>query len=425
MEHQAHAHERSYISRVPRRRHPGGARRRHVLAALALVIALFSTGCGTSAASSSASARSAAPHISASQMAVWLARVFGIASPSWQSGVLAGRTCGDHPTHAFCAYNFTTTPDGRILALASLSGEIQVWDVATQRLLLDEPGVADRSAVGTVVAWLSPDGRLVARAVYNAGINNPLVITSFQIWDITTRQPLIHYGPTRSSPLPQIGDVGLAPNRLVVVFVTVPGWHFYARSQSEYKEVATYQSTEYVQSVGYVASRAEWIVNFYGGYAIWKPSATPVVVKPPCDKDSQVSTVNDQGDLYACATGGPGGPASSGNSVLIWDVNKRTEFARLEDRRNIGNVGALTFLNNGRSVAVLAWPGPGNPVVTGPENLLLYSLTPHPAEQSATILPGLSGGWEISTIGNFAVAIGQGSEVGYYCCLKAVKQPAS
>lgn len=290
----------------------------------------------------------------------------------------------------------------------------------TPVLRSDDSHQAERRGV-----WLSSDGRVLARAAYNAGINNPMVIISFQMWDIATHQPLIQHGPTPSSPLPQIGDVGLAPNGLVLVFVTVPGWHLYARSHDGYEEVATYQSREYVQSIGYVASRAAWIVNFYGGYAIWKPRATPVIVNVPCHRDSQVSTVNDQGDLYACAAGGPSGPASSGNFALIWDVTRKAEFVRLEDARHIGNVAALTFLNNGRSVALLAWPGPGNPVVTGPENLLLYSLAPHPAEQSVITLPGLSGGWDIYTIGSFAVAIGQGNGVGYYCCLKAVRQPAS
>jgi hypothetical protein len=426
MEHQAY--ERSCIScisRVLRRNHSGGARRRNFLTALALAVVLLSAGCGTSAVSSGASARSAASRISASQMAVWLARLFGIASPSWQSGVLAGRTCGDHPTHAFCPYTFATTPDGKVLALASLSGEVRVWDVATHRLLLDEPRITGTSNIGSIGVWLSSDGRLLARAAYNAGIGNPMVIISLQVWDIPAHQPLIQHGPTSSSPLPQIGDVGLAPNGLILVFVTVPGWYLYARSQGGYKELATDQSRESVQSVDYVASRAEWIVNLYGGYAIWKPSATPVIVKVPCHMDSQISTINDQGNLYACATGGPDGPASSGNSALIWDVTRKAESARLEDARHIGNVAALTFLNNGRSVALLAWPGPGNPVVDGPENLLLYSLVPHPAEQSVITLPGLSGGWGIYTIGSFAVAIGQGNGVGYYCCLKAIRQPAS
>jgi WD40 repeat protein len=431
MEHRTNAHGRSYVSRVARRKHPHYARRRHALVALTLVVALFSAGCETSVASSSegassgATARSAAvSRLSATQMAIWLARLFGINSPRWQSGVLAGETCGDHPTHAFCAYIFATTPDGKTLALASLSGEVRVWDVATERLLLDEPALADRSSTGSIGVWLSPDGRLVARAVYNAGINNPMVINSFQVWDIATRQPLIDHGPTVSSPWPQIGDVGLAPNGLVLVFVAA-GWELLARSQSGYAKVATYQNTDYVQSVGYVASRAEWIVNLTDGYAVWKASAMPVMVKVPCYRESQVSTINAQGDLYACAIGGPDSQAHTGNSALIWDVTRKAEVARLEDGRHIGNVAALTFLNNGRSVALLAWPGPGNPVVTGPENLLLYSLAPRPAEQSVITLPGLSGGWNIYAIGRFAVAIGQGNGVGYYCCLKAVRQPAS
>jgi WD40 repeat protein len=426
MEHRAHAHERSYIWHAPRQKHPAGARRRHALIVLALVAALLPAGCGTTAASSSAAARPAASRLSASQMAVWLAGLFGINSPTWQSGVLAGPPCGVHPTHAFCAYTFATTPDGRILALASLSGEVRVWNVATRQLLLDEPGIAGTSSIGSIGVWLSPDGRLLARAAYNAGTNNPMVIISFQVWDIATRQPLIEHGPTPSSPLPQIGDVGLAPNGLILAYVTVREWQLFARSQEGYTEVATYRIADIDQSVDYVASRAEWIVTLFGAdYAVWKPPAAPVIVKVPCYRDSQVSTVNAQGDLYACATGGLAGPASSGNSALIWDVKKKAEVARLQDARHIGNMGALTFLDNGRSVAILAWPPPGNPVITGPENLLLYTLVPHPIEKIAITLPGLSGGWNIYAIGSFAVAIGQGNGNGYYCCIKAVRQPAS
>jgi hypothetical protein len=357
-------------------------------------------------------------------MAVWLARMFGINSPRWQSGVLAGEPCAVQPTHAFCAYTFATTPDGKFLALASLSGEVRVWDVATQRLLLDEPGLADRSSIGSIAVWLSGDGRLLARAEYNAGTNNPMVINSFQVWDIASGHPLVGHGPTVSSPWPQIGDVGLAPNGLVLVFLD-QGWELFARSQGGYARAARYQTTDSVQSVGYLPDRAEWIVNLAVGYAVWKPSATPVTVKVPCYRESQVSTINAQGDLYACAVGGPDGPASSGNSALIWDITRKAEVARLEDGRHIGNVAALTFLSNGRSAALLAWPGPGNPVVTGPMNLLLYSLAPRPAEKSVITLPGLYGGWGIQAIGSFAVAIGQGNGVGYYCCLKAVRQPSS
>lgn len=432
MDHHAHAHERS---RLPQWTYSCGTRRRPFLVALALVVVFFPTGCAPSGTSSSATssasatARPAAPAFNASQMTVWLASRFGINSPKWINGVLAGEPCSVHPAHAFCPYNFATTPDGKILALVSLSGEIKVWDVADRRLLLDESGVADTSSVGSIGVWLSPDGRQVARAVYNSGINNPMVIISFQIWDIATGKPLIDNGPTSSYPWAQIGDAGLAPNGFVLVLLpptTGTPWYMYALSPRGYVPVATYQNTESEQSVSYLASRAEWLVTITGGYATWRSSTRPVITSVPCHKDSQISIINDRGDLYACATGGPEGPTGFGNSVLIWDVTKRVESARFRDSRNMGNISGATFLSNGSSLAILARPPARELETVGPENLFLYSLAPHPAEESDIALPEPSGGWSIYSIGNFAVAIGYGGEsYRSYCCLKAVMQPAA
>jgi WD40 repeat protein len=341
-------------------------------------------------------------------------------------GVLAGEPCNDHPAHAFCPFDFATTPDGMTLAMVSLSGEVQVWDVAGRRLLFDEPGIANRSSIGDIVVWLSPDGRLIARAVYNSGFTKPMAIISFQIWNIVTRQPLFHHGPTRSAPAAQISDVGLAPDGLLLTFVSLPTWYLFAHTTTGYVKVATYRTTESSESVSYVASRAEWFVPLAGGgYAIWKPSTTPEIIRVPCHGQSQISVVSGNGGLYACAAGGPDGPADFGNSVLIWDITHRVEVARLKDSRNIGNAVEGTFLNNGRSLAVLALP-PHGLLNSGPQNLLLYSLGPHPAEQSVITLPGIpGGGWAVHTIGRFAVVIGTGLKYHAWCCLKAVMQPGS
>jgi WD40 repeat protein len=437
MDHYAHAHEHPHMSHMAQWVHSRSARRRHFLIALALAVVLLATGCTTSTSSYSATSPSSAiPSSSAtsrpvaafnvSEMTVWLANLFDIHSPRWINGVLAGEPCSIHPTHTFCPYDFATTPDGKILALVSLSGEIKVWDVVTRRLLFDEPGVADRSSVGSIGVWLSPDGHLVARAVYNSGFTKPMAIISFQIWDVASRQPLFHHGPTRSAPAAQICDVGLAPNELVLTFVALPTWDMFVHSPSGYVKAATYQNGQCDKSLIYVPGRAEWFLTFFGeGYTIWKPPARPVNTHVPCRHDSQLSAVNGNGDLYACATGGPTGPAYYGNSVLIWDVTKGIEIARLKDGRTMGNVNDAVFLNNGRSLAVLAQP-PGPLNVTGPKNLLLYSLVPHPAEHRVIALPALSGGWSVSSIGGFAVAIGYGGVLNkpkQYCCLKAVMQP--
>jgi WD40 repeat protein len=219
MEHQAPAHGRSHMSHLAQWMHACGARRRHLLIALALAVALFPTGCAHSTSSSSptssptASSPVRVPALNASQMAAWLAKLFGINSPTWVRGVLAGEPCRLQPGRAFCPYDFATTPDGKILALVNLSGEIRIWDVTERHLIFDEQGITNTSSVGTIAVWLSPDGRLVARAVYNSGFTKPMAIISFQIWDVASRQPLFRHGPTQSAPAAQICDVGLAPER--------------------------------------------------------------------------------------------------------------------------------------------------------------------------------------------------------------------
>jgi hypothetical protein len=393
-------------------------------------------------------------------MTAWLAKLFGINSPTWMNGVIAGRPCIDQPGHSFCADKFTTTPDGRIIALVAESGELKVWDVAKRRLLFDEPGLAYKYQgqgqnqrwmllnepratyrfLGSSAVWLSPDGRLVARAVYSDDWTSPPMVTiAFQIWDIATHRPLLTDSPTPSSPWDNLQTVGLAPNESVLVFQNYSSWDWVkGQAEVDYRD---YHSVEKPRSISYVAGRAEWLLaldgtvygGFYStstrpGYAIWTPRTTPSIVRPPpCDSPSQEVSINGNGQLYACETG-PVKLSTHGNSVLIWDVTKRVEFARLGDSRNLGSVMGFTFLDGGRSFAIDGYPGgtPGEGEVL-PENLLLYSLVPHPAEDNVITLPGVSGGWGVYSIGSFAVAIGIGAAlpaVGY-CCLKAVMWPAS
>jgi WD40 repeat protein len=447
MDHRAHAYQRSQMSHGHQRMYVCGTRRRHFLIALAFVIVLFSTGCGTSTSRSSASG------FGASQMTAWLAKLFDINSPKWISGVIAGKPCSDQPAHAFCPDKFAITPDGKILALVARSGEIKVWDVAKRRLLLDEPGLAYKlygqgdnqralllnepgaayNSLGYSDVWLSPDGRLVARAVYSDYWTSPPAVTiAFQVWNIATRQPLPADAPTPYSPWDPLAIVGLAPNELVLVFEDYKSQDWSWDWQRGHVEV-NYHSKEKPVSISYVAGRAEWLLTLDGsygigtppGYAIWTPSARPSIIRVPCDSYSQVST-NDNGELYACATGPVKLFPYVGNSVVIWDVTKRVESARLGDSRNLSSVMGFTFLNDGRSFAILASP-PFGPIGDGPERLLLYSLAPHPAEDSVITLPGVSGGWGIYSIGGFAVAIGQSTRYTGtgYCCIKAVMRPVS
>ena len=221
--------------------HASDTRRRHFLITLTVVAVLFLAGCGTS------TSRPKSSGFDASQMTAWLAKLFNINSPTWMDGVLAGKPCSwDQPGHSFCPNQFTTTPDGRIIALVSESGELQVWDVAKRRLLFHEPGLAYKFQglgqnqrkillnqpggayrfLGNSAVWLSPDGHWVARAIYSdSGTPLPYATIGFQIWDIATHLPLLTDTPTPSSPLDNLQTLGLALNQYVFVLQNHPFWY--------------------------------------------------------------------------------------------------------------------------------------------------------------------------------------------------------
>ncbi len=73
-------------------------------------------------------------------------------------------------------------PDGKTLALASQEGTVQLWDVATGKLLVSLPGHS--SAVSAVV--FSPDGRTLA-----SGSGDETV----RLWNVQTRRELMQLDP--------------------------------------------------------------------------------------------------------------------------------------------------------------------------------------------------------------------------------------
>ena len=74
------------------------------------------------------------------------------------------------------------SPDGKTLAMASREGNVQLWDVATGKLLETLKGHS--SAVSAVV--FSPDGRTLA-----SGSSDQTV----RLWNVETRRELMQLDP--------------------------------------------------------------------------------------------------------------------------------------------------------------------------------------------------------------------------------------
>lgn len=396
------------------------SRRTKAWIVVVLAAALISSGCSSGGAVSSAKPPPTVPATqSASQIAVWLAGLLGIDSPKWAGKVLAGPTCTSRK-NVFCPQDMATTPDGRILALASFSGETKVFDVASRRLLLHEPASISGSRIeGRMGLWLSADGRFVARGISTEDQSGNEFTTVFQIWDIATGRAILAQAPTSASPWDPIDAAGIAPNgNTLIAFEGASeadtGWYLLSPTLKERNVLATHMSYgETPGTIIYPSGKGEWLLDVGNGYAMWAPPAKPSVTVLPCNTGVVASALDYDGELYACAVGGT--HADGSDTTLIWDIAKKAPLTTLADRKHAGVVTGAAFFGGGQYLAILAEPTQAYDL-SGPKNLLVYSVSARPAEISVTRIPGISAGWGVQSFGRFAFAMGY-SVQGGVCCL--------
>jgi hypothetical protein len=265
--------------------------------------------------------------------------------------------------------------------------------------------------------WLSPDGRFVARGVSTEPQGGNEVTTAFQIWDIRTGRPLLNEVPTPASPWPPIDAAGIAPNDNILIAFEGSGWYLLSPTRKQHFVVASY--TSYYQTpatIIYPPGKGDWLLDVGNGYATWTPPTTPSITTLPCNTGVPVSALDDNGQLYACAIGGT--HAGGSDTMLIWNIANKAPLATLVDHKHASVVTDATFFDAGRYMAILAEPTKEMDV-SGPKNLLVYSVSSHPTEMNVMRLPGVSAGWGVQSFGRFAIATGY-SVLGGYCCLMAL-----
>jgi hypothetical protein len=394
---------------------------RRVWIPTAVLAVLLASACTAGSLGSRASqTRAKDLKVAAKNTAVWLASLFDVQYPAWTKGVLAAKPCSGR-SH-FCPVQMTTTPNGKILALADVSGQTRVFNAVSRQRLLYEPAVITGSAtVGRVGVWLSPDGRLVARGISILNNKGEEKTIAFQIWDTSNGRPLLTDGPTRASAWPPIEAVGLHSHKtLVIVVQDYPGmtsWYVLGLTGKGYKVVAVHRTWRDPVSITYLSDQDNWLLDLGDSYATWAPPNKPSLTIVPCNSGLPVSKLNIRRKLYVCAAGGS--RLNGGDSALFWDITRKLPSTTLIDRQRLGHVKDLTVLDNGQALAILASPpSEKETTISGSTTLLLYSLYPHPSEDRTISLPDVSAGWSIQQIGHFVVAFGD-TTTGGFCCFAA------
>jgi hypothetical protein len=345
-----------------------------------------------------------------------ITRLFGIASPSTSGRVVSGAPC-DHPSVLpFCPFVWRATADGRKMAVSGGPGQIAVIDIPSGKVLFQKhltvapaPQIFDQ-----VKVWISPDGRFVSTDVTAGGAT-----LNFGIWRVRDGQSLLTAVPTVHAPWAPVESVAFSPDGGIMLIQSAgtggADWLAAKLVDGQLEDQGSYHNATDESDVIYSAAQQAWIVTRRDGYSIWKPPGQPRAVHFPACEGAASAAVDSEGRSFACDTGGS--PVNGASYVSEWDIGT----ARLKRKFTIAphgvvGVGGIVLREGGSQAIVLA--GTDTSISTS-KSLLVYALRSSPVLQSATKLPGVSGGWYIDAVGKFILATGYSTKGGN-CCFTVV-----
>jgi len=194
------------------------------------------------------------------------------------------------------------SPDGKILASASLDHTIRLWDVASRRQL-GAPLTGHTDWVWSVA--FSPDGRILA-----SGSADDTV----RLWDVASGQPL---GPPLAGHTGAVSSVAFSPNGRVLASGSYDGtirlWDVAGRRQIGAPFTGTSGS---VQSIAFSPDgRTLAAGNSDGTIRLWDVSSGQAIGSPITGHTGAVESVAFSPDGKTLASG------SRDETVRLWDVD--------------------------------------------------------------------------------------------------------
>jgi WD40 repeat protein len=244
------------------------------------------------------------------------------------------------------------TGDGRTLASATLASAttaaVRLWDMADRAHPVALASLRQTDPVYALA--LASDGRTLANASGAA----------VRLWDITDRaHPVELAAQHHNSP---VSTVALAPDGRTLASASNDGtvrlWEMADRAHPV--ELAAMRQRDSVSTVALAPDGRTLASSSGTGVRLWDMAdqAHPAKLATLGGPDSQVSALAFTGDGRTLASAdSDGGGSSVVSTVRLWDMADRAHPVELATLRHDGQVSAVAFTGDGRTLAVAGGSG--------------------------------------------------------------------